>query len=65
MNVTSKQVTEQGIRYELSNGCALMVNGRSASYVFTNGRTYSARTGRYSQSTIIPAMRAAERFEAQ
>jgi hypothetical protein len=64
MNVTSKQVTEQGTRYELSNGAALLVRGSFASYLFANGRTYSARTGQHSQSTIIPALRAAARFDA-
>jgi hypothetical protein len=63
MNATSKQVTEQGTSYELSNGAALLVRGNFASYVFANGRTYSARTGLHSQTTLIPALRAAAIFD--
>ncbi len=67
MKVTTASQTAEGKRYSLNNGDALLmkVSGRTTYpvYVFANGRTYSARTGRFSRSTVIPACVAVQRFE--
>jgi len=71
MQVTAATQTAQGQLYELSNGDALLMKesltcgGKPCVYPvyqFANGRTYSARTGRFAQSTILPAMAAVRRF---
>lgn len=73
MQVTNATQTAQGQRYELDNGDALLMKEMRAPsgrlviepvYQFANGRTYSARTGRYAEKTILPAMAAIRRFQA-
>lgn len=64
MNVTSKQVEGATVRYTLDNGDAYVRTvGRVPFYQFANGQTYSARNGRHSGSTLIPAQRAAATFD--
>lgn len=71
MRVTSASQTAEGTLYSLNNGDALLIKetvtiiGRPtkcAVYVFANGRTYSARTGRFSRSTVHPALAAVRHF---
>lgn len=73
MQVTAITQTASGQRYELSNGDALLMKEMKAPsgkvviepvYVFANGRTYSARTGRFAATTITPAMAAVSRYQA-
>ncbi len=73
MQVTNSTKTEQGQRFDLNNGDALLMKEMRAPsgkivlspvYVFANGRTYSAHTGRFSDTTILPAMAAIRRFQA-
>lgn len=72
MQVTTATKTAQGQRFELNNGDALLMKEMRAPsgkvviepvYQFANGRTYSARTGRYAGTTILPAMAAVRRFQ--
>jgi hypothetical protein len=72
MQVTAATQTTEGKLYSLSNGDALLMKeitgcaGKALVYpvyVFANGRTYSARTGRFSHMTVVPACAAALRFE--
>lgn len=73
MQVTANTQTAKGQRYELSNGDALLMKEMKAPsgkviiepvYVFSNGRTYSARSGRFAATTIAPAMAALRRYQA-
>ena len=73
MQVTATNTATNGQRYELSNGDALLMKEMRAPsgklviepvYVFANGRTYSARTGRFAATTIAPAMAAVRRYQA-
>lgn len=73
MQVTDTTQTAEGQRYQLSNGDALLMKqsltcgGKpcvSPVYVFANGRTYSARTGRFAATTIAPALAAVRRHQA-
>jgi len=73
MQVTTAANTIEGKLYSLTNGDALLMresvglNGKPLVYpvyVYANGRTCSARTGRFSHLTVIPACAAVRRFEA-
>lgn len=73
MQVTATNKTVHGQRYELDNGDALLMkemrthSGKLVTapvYVFSNGRTYSARTGRFAATTIAPAMAAVRRYQS-
>ena len=69
MQVTAATNTAEGQLFVLNNGDSLLMknssNGASFPvYVFANGRTYSARTGRFSATTIVPAMVAVRRYQA-
>ena len=69
MQVTAATKTAEGQLFSLDNGAALLLKNSSngttfPAYVFANGRTYSARTGRFSTTTIAPAMAAVRRFQA-
>lgn len=74
MQVITATRTEQGTVYSLDNGEALLMKEQrvpsgkldiSPVYLFANGRTYSARTGRFADTTIRPAMAAVRRYEAK
>ena len=69
MQVTATTKTAKGQLFNLDNGAALLLKNSSNGatfpvYVFANGRTYSARTGRFSETTVRPAMAAVRRFLA-
>jgi len=73
MQVIAATNTTQGQLFNLSNGDALLMKESQTCggkvcvypvYVFSNGRTYSARTGRFSATTIAPAMAAVRRYQA-
>lgn len=67
MQVTAATKTAEGRLFSLDNGAALLLKNSSNGatfpvYVFANGRTYSARTGRFSDTTVRPAMSAVRKF---
>ena len=73
MQVTAATKTAEGQLFNLSNGDALLMKesvtcgGKPCAYpvyVFANGARCSARTGRFSSTTIAPAMVAVRRFQA-
>ncbi len=73
MQVTAATKTAEGHLFNLSNGDALLMKesqtcgGKTCVYpvyMFSNGQIYSARTGRYSATTIAPAMAAVRRYQA-
>ena len=69
MQVTAATKTAEGQLFNLDNGTALLLKNSSNGaifpvYVFPNGRTYSARTGRFSETTVRPAMDAVRKFLA-
>ena len=73
MKVTAATQNAEGQLFSLSNGDALLMKdsmtcgGKPCTYpvyMFANGARCSARTGRYSATTIVPAMAAVRRFGA-
>lgn len=73
MQVTAAIKTAEGQLFNLNNGDALLmkesvtIGGKPCAYpvyVYANGSRCSARTGRFSATTIAPAMVAVRRFQA-
>lgn len=73
MQVTAATKTAEGQLFRLNNGDALLmkdsvtIGGRPCVYpvyVYANGARCSARTGRFSATTIAPAMAAVRKFQA-
>jgi hypothetical protein len=73
MQVTAATKTAEGQLFSLNNGDSLLmknsltIGGKACAYpvsVYANGVRCSARTGRFSATTIAPAMVAVRKFQA-